>query len=476
MAVLARIPLSLRVPLFAAVLMILVGVLASRQVLATLSRVQDARLREIAELHVESLSVALGPHVLREDIWEVYDILKRASGERGARRMVFTAVTDRNRHVIAATDPRRAPIDATLSEDVEAAQSPDSLSIVGDGTRLALTAPLIYQGRALGDIFTELDVSDLVSERRIAGRILLLGNALATGVLALLGYFAMRRMLRPITRLAQRMRETAQSPAPILEDDIPRGDTEVSRLMQTYNLMAEAIDAKAETERRLAERERFVSLGRLSSSLAHEINNPLGGLLNAADTITEYADRPDVVRQSARLLKRGLEHLRDVARATLDHNRLDRSSAPLTREDFDDLHLLIGPEIKRQQQALDWRIETDDATMAPFASAPLRQIVLNLLLNASSVAGVGGSVAFRLSVVPGGVQVEISDSGKGLTPEAEYRLLSSGPVQPGGGVGLRLVHDLVAELGGSLRAQRRSGMTVISVALPVSGKPGSPPC
>ncbi len=70
MAVLARIPLSLRVPLFAAVLMILVGVLASRQVLATLSRVQDARLREIAELHVESLSVALGPHVLREDIWE----------------------------------------------------------------------------------------------------------------------------------------------------------------------------------------------------------------------------------------------------------------------------------------------------------------------------------------------------------------------------------------------------------------------
>ncbi len=476
MAALARIPLSLRVPLFGAVLMILVGVLASQQVLVTLSRVQDARLRELAKLHVESLSVALGPHVLREDVWEVYDILKRSSGERGDQRMVFTAVIDRNHRVIAATDPRRAPIDSLLSEGLDEVQSPDSLSIIGDGTRLALTAPLIYQGRVLGDIFTELDVSDLVSERRTAGRYLLLGNALATGVLALLGYFAMRRMLRPITRLAQRMRETAHAPEPIPPGDIPRGDTEVSRLVQTYNLMVEAIDAKAETERRLAERERFVSLGRLSSSLAHEINNPLGGLLNATDTITEYADRPEVVRQSASLLKWGLEHLRDVARATLDHNRLDRSSAPLTHEDFDDLHLLIGPEIKRQQQRLDWQIDADDAAMAPFASAPLRQIALNLLLNASSAAGIGGMVTFDLSAVPDGVHLEIGDSGGGLSPEAEYRLLSSGPVQPGGGVGLRLVHDLVAELGGSLMAARRGGMTVITVALPVRSKEGSAPC
>lgn len=476
MVVPARIPLSLRVPLFAAMLMILVGILASQQVLATLSRVQDARLRELARLHVESLSVALGPHVLRDDIWEVYDILKRASGDGGDQRMVFTAVTDIDHRVIAATNPRRAPVDEILSEDIDAAQSPDSLSIVGDGARLALTAPLVYQGRALGDIFTELDVSDLVSERRAAGRLLLLGNALATGVLAVMGYLAMRRMLRPITRLAQRMRETARSPAPIPDSDIPRGDTELTRLVQTYNLMVEAIDAKAETERRLAERERFVSLGRLSSSLAHEINNPLGGLLNAADTITQYADRPDIVRQSASLLKRGLEHLRDVARATLDHNRLDRSSAPLTREDFDDLHLLIGPETKRQQQVLDWQIDADDAMMAHFASAPLRQIALNLLLNASSAAGIGGMVAFRLSAVPGGVQVEISDSGKGLTPEAEYRLLSSGPVQPGGGVGLRLVHDLVAELGGALMAQRRDGTTVISATLPVKNAAESTPC
>ncbi len=71
--------------------------------------------------------------------------------------------------------------------------------------------------------------------------------------------------------------------------------------------MTTAVEARAEAERRLAERERFVSLGRLSSSLAHEINNPLGGLLNAADTIVTYADRPEVVRESGNLMLRGLE-------------------------------------------------------------------------------------------------------------------------------------------------------------------------
>ncbi|MGJ8586353.1 MAG: sensor histidine kinase [Marinosulfonomonas sp.] len=463
-------------PLFAAGLMILVGVIASQQVLSTLSRVQDARLRELGTLHIESLSVALGPHVLREDVWEVYDILQRASGERENQRLAFTAVTDTDLRVIAATDPRRAPIDEVLTEGVSEAQSPDRLSISGDGTHLILTAPLIYQGRVLGDIFTELDVSDLVSERRTAGLYLLLGNALATGVLALLGYLVMRRMLRPITQLARRMRKTAQSPEPIPESDIPRGDTEVTRLVQTYNVMADAIDAKVETERRMAERERFVSLGRLSSSLAHEINNPLGGLLNATDTITEYADRPDVVRQSAGLLKRGLEHLRDVARATLDHNRLDRSSEPLTLEDIDDLQLLIGPEIKRLQQTLAWRVDANETTMKRFASAPMRQIILNLLLNASSAAGIGGKVELALSADAGMLNINILDSGSGLSEEAEYRLLSSGPIKPGGGVGLRLVHDLVAELDGSLNVERRNDMTVVSIQIPVGEGKGIEQC
>ena len=76
-------PLSLRVPLIAAALMVLVGVVASQQVLSALAAVQEERLREIARLHVDGLAVALGPAVLRRDVWEVYDTLDRATTAMG---------------------------------------------------------------------------------------------------------------------------------------------------------------------------------------------------------------------------------------------------------------------------------------------------------------------------------------------------------------------------------------------------------
>ena len=110
MPLLRRLPLSVRLPLLAAAMMLLVGAVASQQVLLALGRAQDARLRELVQLHVEGLSVALGPSVLRRDIWEVYDTLDRAAQGGEGRRMLLTAVADESGRVLAASDPRRAPV------------------------------------------------------------------------------------------------------------------------------------------------------------------------------------------------------------------------------------------------------------------------------------------------------------------------------------------------------------------------------
>jgi hypothetical protein len=83
---------------------------------AALGRVQDARLSETARLLVEGLSVALGPAVLRQDVWEVYDILDWAQSASDGQRLLLTVVADERGKVLAATDPRRAPVgdDATM--------------------------------------------------------------------------------------------------------------------------------------------------------------------------------------------------------------------------------------------------------------------------------------------------------------------------------------------------------------------------
>lgn len=443
--------------------MIVLGLVASQQVLSTLGRLQDERLREFARLQVEGLTVALGPFALHKDVWEIYDTLDRAQQNTSGGRILFTVVADERGRVLAATDPLRAPVDTDIAIYLGAAVPVADASVADGGSVVRVSAPLSVQGRTVGQIVTELDVSDLVAQRRNTALALLAGNALTTAILVLAGYFVMAHMLKPVELLASHMGEAGASPHPIPEADFPRSDTVLARLLRNYNEMVAAIGARSEAERRLAERERFVSLGRLSSSLAHEINNPLGGLLNAVDTVRAYADRPEVVRQSADLLDRGLLHLSEVSRAILEENRLDRTGRLLSHTDFDDLRLLFEPETTRRGQRLEWDVAE---VVGGLPSAPVRQIALNLLLNASSAAPDRGSVLFMAREEHGAVTLTVSDDGPGLSRPARARLLSKAPVAQDGGVGLRLVHDLVAGLGGTITYEREDGLTRIQVRLP----------
>ncbi|MFD0981219.1 sensor histidine kinase [Tropicimonas aquimaris] len=446
--------------------MVLFGLVASQQVLSTLGRLQDARLREYARLHLDGLAVALGPFVLHKDVWEVYDTLDRARANASGERILFTVVADERGRVLAATDPLRAPVDSAAAVYSDNSVPVDEVTS-SKGTKVVRVAePLSVQGREVGQIMTELDVTDLVDQRRTATLALLAGNALATLILVVAGYAVVARMLKPVELLARHMGESGGAPQPIPEDSIPRSESPLSKLLWNFNEMAGAIDARAEAERRLAERERFVSLGRLSSSLAHEINNPLGGLLNATDTIRTYSERPDVVRKSADLLDRGLRHLSEVSRAILEENRLDRSGQPLSQTDFDDLRLLFEPETQRCRLELGWTVDAGDETLAGFPSAAVRQIALNLLLNAASAAPTGGKVALSVQSRDDGLMLEVIDDGPGLSETARSRLLSPDPVAPGGGVGLRLVRDLVAGMGGAITYDRSTGRTEIAVSLP----------
>jgi len=174
-----RIPFSLRVPLLTVALMVMVGFIASQQVLSTLKQVQNDRIRELAELQVEVLSVALGPLVLRNDVWEVYDTLDRAAGQSDNRRMDFAAVAGAEGMILAATDPQRAPVDSSFSAIAQETQSLENLVVTGKVAQIRLVEPLIYQDRNVGQILIELDVSDLLSARQQAALYLLIGNSAA---------------------------------------------------------------------------------------------------------------------------------------------------------------------------------------------------------------------------------------------------------------------------------------------------------
>ena len=454
-------------PLLAAGLLVLFGLLASQLVLRTLAATQERHLREMALLEFAGIEATLGPFVVRDDIWEMFDLLDRKTQREGALRPLRATLIDPLGRVIVSSDPRRHPLGSRGDNIIDTATTVTADQYdLADG-EVALSQVLQYQGRTLGRLIIDFDTTDFVAERERTVAFLLLGNALATLIAALAGFWLVRRVLRPVARLTDAMGQGADGLQPIAESAIPRRNPEIARLYHTYNRLVHAVDERNATVKRLADRERFVSLGRLAGTMAHEVNNPLGGLLNAVDTLQKYPDRGEVVRQSADLLDRGLRHMRDVVRVTLDTHRAEPGTTSLSRADFEDLNLLIRPEAERRGQSVRWQVLAGDDALAGLPAGPVRQIALNLLLNAVVAAGHGGRIGLRLVQEPSAVIMGVQDSGPGLAEHLRARLLSDAPVEPGDGVGLRLVRELVQKLDGQISVERTpEGLNEIRVWLP----------
>ena len=130
--------------------------------------------------------------------------------------------------------------------------------------------------------------------------------------------------------------------------------------------------------------------------MAHEINNPLGGILNAIDTLKQHGERPEVRSRTLDLIERGLKGIRDVVRTALVTYRADTDRRDLTGTDLDDLKLLV--DAGDPPQGIDVGLaNAADGDLASRASI-VRQIVLNLLLNACSATPAGGTIAFAATI------------------------------------------------------------------------------
>ena len=254
---------------------------------------------------------------------------------------------------------------------------------------------------------------------------LIVTNAALTFVLALAAWLDVRRMMRPVQVLASHLETGMQRQVePIPDAFLDRAPVEFRRLFEAFNRMAEAAREREALSRQLVEEERLASLGRLASGMAHEINNPLGGLFNAIDTLKEHGERGDVRRRTIDLIERGLKGIRDVVRTTLVTYRADRDVHSLKRADVDDLRLLVEPEARRKRLTLRWVNEGYDELPTP--PSVVRQVLLNLLLNACRATPEGSQVAFEAHVEGPCFVATIEDMGPGLPGAARNALTDPG--------------------------------------------------
>ena len=468
-------PLVLKVPLLVAFLMIAVAVLISHIVLRRLAEDQETNLRQLTESYLDGLSTALMPNVLRHDIWETFDILDRAKERYSGVKDRYTVVTLADGSVLAASDPRQFPVGEALPAELADRFAAGQQLVLDEGRGLAWVHRVLRQeGIDLGSIVAEIDISDLLRVRREVLLTLILANGALTLLLAALGYGLVRRMMRPISLLTDhvdRIRDGAivEIPDRHLRDQ----STEFGRLFASFNSMAAALREREALVQRLAEEEKAAMLGKLASGMAHEVNNPLGGMLNVVDTLRSHGHDSQVRQRSLDLLERGLTGIRNVVRATLATYKGEDRPARLARSDIDDLQFLIQHEQNRRHIRLAWvnELEAD----LDIDGAAVRQVALNLLLNACAASPDGGLVEMQVTTRPDGLLLTIGDQGSGLPLDVrEFYCnprFATRPPRGDIGLGVWTICHLVSRLAGRIEVKSEADRgTKISVVLPLTGE------
>lgn len=447
-------PLTLRVPLAVAALMIFISGLISERVLDRLSTTQQSYLQSLADSYLGGFATAVAPSVIRADIWEIFDTIERMKPNGGSISIVETVVSGSDGNVLAANRPELRPTSEPVSEDFATLFSGDSISINADSSLGYIRRDIVYQDQRIGGIFAVFDVSSLMIERRQVLTTLLITNGAIAVVLALAGFLAVRRMILPMRTLEMHMIDAASGTSTeIPEDEFPKTGTESTRLLKAYNQLVRASAERQAFSAKLAEEEKLASLGRLASGMAHEINNPLGGMMNVVDTLKKHGEKSRVRETSLDLLQRGLEGIREVVQAALANYRPERLSRPFAVQDVQDLALLIKPELASRGQTLRHEIRGEELEAFQLPAGPVRQALLNLLLNAIAATPPSGEVGFFIDSRSGDLALTVSDQGGGMPVQARRILTgAAGGVQSlvGGGMGLWIVAQICDELGASL--------------------------
>jgi PAS domain S-box-containing protein len=239
-------------------------------------------------------------------------------------------------------------------------------------------------------------------------------------------------------------------------------------------LIVEDVTQRAQMERRLAAAERLAGVGRLASNVAHELNNPLDGIIRLVNLGRRTAEEAGDERTQRYLMEagKGLGRMVTIVRDLLDYSRASsRPAEPMAvRDILTEASAGVAPAAEKSGVRIQVVCNPD---LPALKSAALYQVVLNLVKNAVEAMPGGGQVEVRAECRGGALVVEVADTGPGI-PEADLPRLfepfySSKPEGQGTGLGLAISKDLVEKQGGTILAcNRAGGGALFTVCIPIA--------
>ncbi len=230
-----------------------------------------------------------------------------------------------------------------------------------------------------------------------------------------------------------------------------------------------------ERTRELRQSERLAATGRLAASIAHEINNPLQGIMTHLEILRESLPRKFKKIQNYEFVKTNIEKIGSIVSRLLDTYRMTdarKTDVPIN-EVLDKVISLIEPQLRRKDIELEF-IPAENLPLFQGWPRQIHQVFLNLLLNAHDSIISRGRITIRTMSDDKNIIVVLEDNGEGMEAEVVEHIFDpffTTKEESGTGLGLFVAQGIVREHGGAIRvrSQKNEG-TVFSVYLPIKAE------
>jgi two-component system, NtrC family, sensor kinase len=373
---------------------------------------------------------------------------------------------------------------------------------VGDEWQLTAYEPIPdHQGRIIGMLSVEIPERPFLAVRTSMMLSFLL--VAASGVLVVMGltYLITRTMIHPLEDIVSASNRIAAGDLDFQVKVSSRD--EIGHLADSFNKMVASIktmkleleewgrtleekvnkrsDDLVAVQSRMAQSEKLASIGRLAAGVAHEINNPLGGILTFSMLALEDCDSDHPMKQPLEVIVKQTLRCREIVKGLLDFARQsDATNATITEVNSvvdKTLSLLKNQAIFHNIVIVPKLAPTlPNVIMDP---GQLQQVVVNIVLNAVDAMEENGTLTVETSVAQTGREVVIrfSDTGKGIPdkvlPFIFEPFFTTKKVGKGTGLGLSIVHGIVGRAGGKVEVETSHKGTAFIIRLPIAAEGAS---
>jgi signal transduction histidine kinase len=245
-----------------------------------------------------------------------------------------------------------------------------------------------------------------------------------------------------------------------------------------YQSERQALRDLKEAQRQLVLTERLAAIGELSAKIAHEVNNPLSIISNYLHLCERSLNDPGAAHRHLEVVRQELSRIARIVRQLLDFHRPPKSERVKvqTTEIMDSVLGLVEYQLQKKQISVSRQY---DDSPPPVIGSPeqLKQVFLNLIINARDFMPEGGRLTVEIKKADTYVRIAVSDTGPGIAEEHLPRVFepffTTKTDGSGTGLGLSVCYGIISEHGGRIEASNLpEGGGCFAITLPAAETDG----